>query len=162
MNKKFSKDGPYVVGVISDTHGRVRPEIVQSLENVDLILHAGDVGGPDVLETLQKLAPVAAVRGNMDYGSWTDDLPVTRRVKMGGVRIYMIHDIHDLDLDPTQTEIQVVVSGHTHRPHMEKQGGVLLLNPGSAGYGNRLNQISVAKLFIQEGGIESELIPLDI
>ena len=162
MNKENSKDGQYVLGVISDTHGRVRPEIVQPLENVDIILHAGDVGGPEVLEKLLKLAPVAAVRGNMDYGSWVDDLPVTRHLRMGGVQIYLIHDIYDLDFEPAEAGIQVIVSGHTHKSRMEKQNGVLLLNPGSAGYGNRLNQISIAKLFIREGRIQSELIELDI
>jgi putative phosphoesterase len=162
MDKASKKDGQYVLGVLSDTHGRVRPEIVQPLENVDLILHAGDVGGPEVLETLQKLAPVAAVQGNMDYGSWAEDLPLTRQLQLGGVQIYIIHDMRGLDFEPVEAGIQVIVSGHTHQPRMEKKNGLWLLNPGSAGHRNHLNRISIAKMFIQDGRIESELIELDI
>ena len=154
------------IGLISDTHipweqKDLPPQVMEIFQGVDLILHAGDVGDPDVLTTLAEIAPVVAIRGNMDYGAWADDLPTSTRLEIGGVPILIIHDLLELDLDPTKEGIQVIICGHTHRSWMEKQKDVLLMNPGSAGYRNRLNRISIAKLFIREGRPKGELIELD-
>ncbi len=122
-----------VIGVISDTHGLLRPEAVAALQGVDLILHAGDIGTPEVLQRLKEIAPVIAVRGNNDKGPWADDLPTWEVAEVGPVFIYMIHDLKEMDMKPSAAEFQVVVSGHSHKPTIEERNGVLYLNPGSAG-----------------------------
>ncbi|HEY1585618.1 MAG TPA: metallophosphoesterase family protein [Polyangia bacterium] len=121
------------VGVISDTHGLVRPEALEALAGAELIVHAGDVGGAEVLEALAKIAPVRAVRGNNDHGAWASRLPESDFVEVGGYTIYVIHDVKELDLDPAASGIAVVIAGHSHRPRNEVVGGVLYFNPGSAG-----------------------------
>ena len=121
------------VGLISDTHGLMRERALAALRGSDLIVHAGDVGTGAVLEALRALAPVVAVRGNIDKGSWTSELPATAVVEAGAARIYVLHDIHELDLDPAAAGFHMVVSGHSHQPGRTERGGVLYINPGSAG-----------------------------
>src|SRR5436305_2031772 len=118
------------IGLISDTHGLLRPEAVDALEGSDLIIHAGDVGKPEVLDALKRLAPVVAVRGNVDRGPWADALPLTAIVKPG---IYVLHDVKELDFDPSTKGYRMVVSGHSHKPSQTERGGVLYVNPGAAG-----------------------------
>jgi len=121
------------VGVISDTHGLLRPEAVAALRGVDRILHAGDVGTPDILAALKAIAPTSAVRGNVDHGVWATALPETDVVRLGAVDVYMLHDLAALDLDPVPAGLAAVISGHSHQPVAEWRRGVLFLNPGSAG-----------------------------
>jgi putative phosphoesterase len=121
------------IGVISDTHGLLRPEAEQCLAEVRHIVHAGDIGRPEVIAGLCRIAPVIAIRGNVDTGLWAESYPETRMVRLGGRSIYVVHDIHDLQLDPVADGIDVVISGHSHRPGIETIDGVLYLNPGSAG-----------------------------
>jgi putative phosphoesterase len=121
------------IGIISDTHGLVRPEAIERLADVDHIIHAGDIGRPEVVSELRKIAPVTAIRGNVDRGEWAAEYPPTALVKLGGRSIHVLHNLNELDLDPAAAGIDVVVSGHSHRPRIETVGGVLYLNPGSAG-----------------------------
>ncbi len=121
------------VGLISDTHGLLRPEAKQALSGVDLIIHAGDIGTPEVLEELRALAPVRAVRGNNDRGPWTRGLPETEALELEGASLYVLHDLNELDLDPAAGGFAAVIAGHSHRPAMDTRDGVLYINPGSAG-----------------------------
>jgi putative phosphoesterase len=121
------------IGVISDTHGLLRPEALAALEGVKRILHAGDVGDPGILDALARIAPVTAIRGNVDHGDWADALPKTTSFTAGGLRIHMIHDRNALRADPRDEGWDVVISGHSHRPRIEEAHGVLWLNPGAAG-----------------------------
>ena len=124
---------PHRIGVIADTHGLLRPEALQALRGVELIIHAGDVGGPEILEALRALAPVYAVRGNTDRGDFGRSLPQTQLVPVGGLQLYVLHELFCLDLDPEAAGLAAVIFGHSHRPHLETKDGVLYLNPGSAG-----------------------------
>jgi putative phosphoesterase len=121
------------IGLISDTHRLLRPEALRALEGSDLIIHAGDVGDPKILEELRRLAPVLAVRGNIDSGAWCADLPETEVAEAGSGLIYVLHDIKDLDLNPRAAGFAMVVSGHSHKPSKQERDGVLYVNPGSAG-----------------------------
>jgi putative phosphoesterase len=121
------------VGLISDTHGLMRDQALAALRGSDLIVHAGDVGTAAVLEALRALAPVVAVRGNVDKGSWASGLPSTAVAQAGAASIYVLHDIHELDLDPVAAGFHMVVSGHSHKAGQTERGGVLYINPGSAG-----------------------------
>lgn len=121
------------IGIISDTHGLVRAEAERALNGVNLIVHAGDVGHPDVLSKLKRIAPVFAVRGNMDTGAWAQELPRTTVVEAGGASFYILHNLSELDLRPDAAKFDFVISGHTHRAEQREDGGVLYLNPGSAG-----------------------------
>ena len=121
------------VGIISDTHGSVRPEALRALEGSELILHAGDVGSEEVLERLKLIAPVLAVRGNVDRADWADQLPMTVSVKLGEQRVWMLHDLASLDLDPVRGGFGTVIFGHSHKPVYQVKQGVAYLNPGSAG-----------------------------
>ena len=122
-----------MIGVISDTHGVLRDEAVQALRGVDLILHAGDVGAPVILEKLKGIAPVVAVKGNIDTAPWASELPATAVVELGQANIYMLHDVQALDLNPRDAGFQCVVSGHSHKPSRTERDGVVYINPGSAG-----------------------------
>ena len=148
------------IGVISDTHGLLRPEIEQQLDGCDHILHAGDIGDPSVLEKLDRIAPVAAVRGNMDYGSWSNTLPVTDMVEIAGVFFYLVHDLYHLDLDPVAAGIHVIISGHTHQAKLFNKAGVVYLNPGSAGHRRRNYPVSMAMIRIREGRIKPSIIEI--
>jgi uncharacterized protein len=121
------------IGVISDTHGLLRPEIAQRLAGVAHIVHAGDIGRPDVIDGLRRIAPVTAIKGNVDTGDWAARYPDTQLVRLGGRSIYVLHDLKELSLDPVSSGVDIVVSGHSHRQRIETIKGVLYLNPGSAG-----------------------------
>lgn len=131
-NDTSPRDGEKMkLGVLSDTHGRLRSEAVEALSGLDMIVHAGDLGGPDILETLSSIAPTVAVRGNMDYGAWARDLHDIEVVEAGEALLYVLHDLFRLDLSPSSAGFHAVISGHTHRPLAEHRNGVLFLNPGS-------------------------------
>lgn len=121
------------VGLISDTHGLIRPQVLDLLAGCERIIHAGDIGGAEVLDALSAIAPVVAVRGNNDRGAWAAMLPEWELVEAGGLSIYVLHDVAELGIRPESAGIRVVVYGHSHRPHIEQRGGVLHVNPGSAG-----------------------------
>jgi putative phosphoesterase len=150
------------IGLISDTHGLVRPAALTALAGAELIIHAGDIGKPEVLEALQTVAPVVAVRGNNDRGAWAERLPETEVVEVGMVALYVLHDVHTLDLDPAAAGFQAVISGHSHRPSIAMRQGVLYVNPGSAGPRRFTLPISVASLSIESRTIEAQLIELAI
>ena len=122
-----------LIGVISDTHGLLRPEALVALAEAEHILHAGDVGRPEILDELRKIAPVTAIRGNVDVSGECAELPATDVVELAGGLFYLVHSVHDLDINPVAAEVAVVVSGHSHKPSVETKGGVMYLNPGSAG-----------------------------
>ena len=147
------------VGVISDTHGLLRPEVAPIFEGVDLILHAGDIGNPEVLEGLRTIAPVIAVRGNNDSGGWAKRIPEVQIANAGAVSIYMLHDVKELAPEAAR-DFQVVVSGHSHRPSVATRNGVLFLNPGSAGPRRFKLPISVARLTIEGSSVRVELTEL--
>ncbi len=151
-----------IVGVISDTHGLLRKEAVNALRGVDRILHAGDVGDPSILEELATVAPVTAVRGNVDIEDWARALPETELVEIGEVSIYMLHDLGQIDLKPEAAGIQAVIYGHSHRPKIELKNGVLYFNAGSAGPRRFELPVSVGRLHIGDGKIRGELIELTI
>lgn len=136
------------IGLISDTHGLLRPEALAFLRGCDHIIHAGDICEPGVLEALATLAPVTAVRGNNDRGAWADALPVSTWLNIGEVTIHVIHDLAELDIDPAAAGVQVVVSGHSHQPLIEEREGVLFVNPGSAGPRRFRLPITLAELQI--------------
>jgi uncharacterized protein len=148
------------IGVISDTHGLLRPEALEALRGVEHILHAGDVGEPSILDALGGLAPVTAVRGNIDVGGPCADLPETEVVTLRGHTFYMLHDRHALDLDPAAAGFAAVISGHSHRPLIEWRSGVLYLNPGSAGPRRFSLPISLSVVTIRGGVLEPELMTL--
>lgn len=150
------------VGVISDTHGIVRPAAIEALRDSELIVHAGDVGAPEVLEQLRVIAPTFAVRGNVDRGAWAQFLPVTEIVEVGKVRIYILHDVSEFDVDPAAAHLSAVISGHSHRPTAEVRGGVLFLNPGSAGPRRFSLPVTVAKLRVVGKSVSHELIELAV
>ena len=151
-----------IIGVISDTHNLLRAEAVAALENVDLIIHAGDVCQQDILDELGKIAPVVAVKGNNDKGSWSDDLQVCKSFETNGVLIYIIHDIKDLKLYPAPPETKLIVYGHSHKPSITERDGVIYLNPGSAGRKRFSLPISVALLKISGSKIKTEIISLTV
>ena len=151
-----------ILGVISDTHGLLRREAVEALRGADRILHAGDIGDPEILDTLAQIAPVTAVRGNVDTESWAQALPQTEVVEIGVVSIYMLHDLGKLDLKPEAAGIHAVIYGHSHQPKIEMRKGVLYFNPGSAGPRRFQLPVSVGKLRIEDGKIKAELVELKI
>ena len=154
-------DSPAItVGVISDTHGLLRPEAVEALEGSELIVHAGDVGDASVLERLRAIAPTLAVRGNIDTGTWGRTLPMTEVVEAGELRLYMLHDLASLDLDPKAAGFAAVISGHTHRPDAVLRDGVLFLNPGSAGPRRFALPVAVARLEVAGARLSHRIIEL--
>lgn len=134
------------IGLISDTHGLLREEALRALEGSHLIIHAGDVGAPEILDALRTLAPLVAVRGNVDKGAWASALPTAAVAEAGPVLIYVLHDVNDLDLDPAAAGFRIVVSGHSHRPARDVRSGVLYLNPGSAGPRRFKLPVTIARL----------------
>jgi len=149
-----------IVGVISDTHGLLRPEAVEALRGSVHILHAGDIGDPKILDQLRKLAPVTAVRGNIDKEKWAQQLPLTEVLEVAGISIYMLHNIDDLNLKPKAAGFRVVVYGHSHHPKMEEKNGVIYFNPGSAGPRRFKLPVSVGKLVIEGSKVRGESIEL--
>ncbi|AKJ26732.1 metallophosphoesterase family protein [Caldimonas brevitalea] len=146
------------VGVISDTHGLLRPQALAALAGCRHILHGGDIGGPDILERLADIAPVSAVRGNNDRGAWAERLPEQLRLELGGVVFFMLHDL--AQLPPLPDGVQVLVSGHSHKPRLQQRDGVWWLNPGSAGPRRFTLPISVARVSVGAAGPEPRLIEL--
>jgi uncharacterized protein len=162
-----------IIGVISDTHGLLREEAVEALAGSELILHAGDVGDPAILDRLAEVAPVRAVRGNTDWGALAQMLPETEVVDLaasdgvageddGGPLVYLLHDLDRLDLDPVAAGFRMVITGHTHRPVWEERGGVMYLNPGSAGPRRSGLPVSVARLRVDRGQVEVEMERLEV
>jgi uncharacterized protein len=149
------------VGVISDTHGLLRPAALAALAGCDLIIHAGDVGRPEILDALWAIAPVTAVRGNVDYGPWADALPLTEVAAAGQHLLYVLHDLEQLAIDPAAAGFAAVISGHSHQPLLERRKGVLYLNPGSAGPRRFSLPVSLARLQATGAGLQGELISLD-
>lgn len=154
-------DAPGSFPVISDTHGLLRPELLDRLDGAPFILHAGDIDRPDVLAALQEIAPTVVVRGNVDRGDFGDRIPWTEVVDVGGHLIYMRHIIQDLDIDPAAAGFEMVISGHSHRPGIEETDGVTYLNPGSIGPRRFSLPISMATVSVTEGGLIPELVTLD-
>jgi uncharacterized protein len=151
-----------VVGVISDTHGLLRPEAMEALRGSEHIIHAGDVGSPEILAALSAIAPLTAIRGNVDKGAWARKLPETEVLELGGVSIYVMHDLAQLDLKPRAAGFSVVVSGHSHVPKQETRDGVLYFNPGSAGPRRFKLPVSIGKLVLQDGSVRGELLALRV
>lgn len=149
------------IGLISDTHGLLRQEAVEALRSSDLIIHAGDVGKPEILDALRALAPVVAVRGNVDTADWAQVLPETAVAQAAGVTIYVLHDVNALDLNPLAAGFQVVVSGHSHKPGSYDRDGVLYINPGSAGPRRFQLPVTVARLNVERSPYEVAFLDLD-
>jgi putative phosphoesterase len=147
-----------ILGLISDTHGLLRPAALLAMGGADLIIHAGDVGDPRILDQLEKLAPVVAVRGNIDTAIWAKRLPVTAVADAGGVKIYILHSIADLDLAPSAAGFSIVVSGHSHKPVQAQRDGVTYINPGSAGPRRFNLPITVARLDLNRRPWKADLI----
>jgi putative phosphoesterase len=151
---------PKIIGLISDTHGLLRPQALRALEGSDLIIHAGDVGDPEILEALKTLAPVFAVRGNVDTDPWALSLPETEVIETHVATIYVLHDVHALGLDPLAAGFHIVVSGHSHKPARTEHGSVLFLNPGSAGPRRFDLPVTVARLDLSQNPWEVKFIDL--
>ena len=150
------------VGLLSDTHGLLRPEAVKFLRGSDFIVHAGDIGDPAVLETLRALAPVTAVRGNNDRDSWARGIAETEVLQVGEVFIHVLHYLAQLDVDPAAAGFQIVVSGHSHQPRIEERGGVLYVNPGSCGPRRFKLPVAVAELSVSGKSVKAKLVELDL
>jgi uncharacterized protein len=148
------------IGVISDTHGLLRPEAVELLRGVDHIVHAGDIGRPEVLQALRAIAPVTAVRGNVDRGPWCEDIPETQTVKLGAIRVHVLHNLADLDIDPAAEGVGLVVSGHSHQPRVEVRAGVTYLNPGSAGPRRFKLPIAAAEVALRGKSLTPRIVEL--
>ena len=153
---------PSRIGLISDTHGLLRPEALEALRDSELILHAGDVGKPEILTALRKLAPVTAVRGNVDGGAWARKLPLSEVVEVDGMSIYMLHILEKLDLKPEAAGFSAVIYGHSHVPKIEKKNDVLYFNPGSAGPRRFKLPITVGKLIVDAKKLHAEIIELAV
>lgn len=147
-----------IIGVISDTHGLLRPEAVKLLAGSDHIIHAGDLGSPDIVPALERIAPVTAIRGNIDRQAWARRFPETDVVELAGVLIYTVHDVHALDLNPKAAGFAAVISGHSHQPKQEIRDGVLYLNPGSAGPRRFTLPVTVGRLRIDQGQLQAEIL----
>ena len=153
---------PILIGVISDTHGLLRREALDALRGSDHIIHAGDVGAPEILDKLRDIAPMTAVRGNVDQGDWAGELPETDVLESGGILIYVLHDLQQLDLKPVGAGVAVVVSGHSHVPKQEMRDGVLYFNPGSAGPRRFKLPLSIGKLIVEGGVVRGEVLQLRV
>jgi uncharacterized protein len=151
-----------LVGIISDTHGLLRPEALQALTGVDVIVHAGDVGQPEVLSQLKRIAPVFAVRGNVDTQAWAQELPLKAVVEVDGASFYVLHDLQELDLRPETVKFDFVISGHTHKVEQSERQGVLYLNPGSAGPRRFHLPVTLALLNLAKKPWKAEIVELSV
>lgn len=151
-----------IIGVISDTHGLLRPEALELLRGSEHIIHAGDIGSPDIIPALEKIAPATYIRGNVDIQPWARRFAETEVVELAGVHIYVIHDLNALDLNPKAAGFAAVISGHSHQPKQQMKDGVLYFNPGSAGPRRFKLPISVGRLQILNGGIEAKILDLPL
>ena len=150
------------VGVISDTHGLLRPEAIDALRGSDAIVHAGDVGDAQIIAELKRIAPLTVVRGNIDTSAWSRKLPETNVLEVGGLALYVLHNVQDLDVDPAAAGFAAVIFGHSHQPLIEWRKGVLFFNPGSAGPRRFRLPISVGRLIVKEGKLKPEVIELQV
>jgi uncharacterized protein len=150
-----------IIGVISDTHGLLRPEALAALRGSERIIHAGDIGDPQILDKLAAIAPLTAVRGNVDHGPWAQRLPATNVLEIGELSIYVLHRLQDLDLKPEAAKFAAVVYGHSHVPKQELKNGVLYFNPGSAGPRRFKLPVSMGRLLLTEGKLESAIVKLE-
>lgn len=148
------------VGLISDTHGLLRPEALAWLQGSDFIIHAGDIGDPAILEQLAAIAPLTAVRGNNDNAPWGRSLPESAELQVGGLRLQVLHDLAELGVDPRAAGIAAVITGHSHQPHIEDRNGVLFVNPGSAGPRRFRLPIAAGELRITEGQVQAHTVVL--
>jgi uncharacterized protein len=148
------------IGVISDTHGLLRPEALVALRESDYIIHAGDIGGPDILKKLATIAPVTAIRGNVDREAWARKIPVNDVLEVGGVSIYVLHKLAELDLKPEAAGFAVVVYGHSHVPKQEMKNGVLYFNPGSAGPRRFRLPVTIGRLKVRDGKVSGEIVEI--
>lgn len=160
MTTKIEAKENFIIGVISDTHGHVPAAVPKAFNNADLIIHAGDIGDQKVLDQLSKIAPVVAVRGNMDFGKWSRRLPEAEIIKIGQITLYVLHIANRLDADPVKSGFNAVISGHTHRPDIYEQNGVTYLNPGSASYPKFGSPGSAALIHIEQDRFGVKLIRL--
>ena len=150
-----------LIGVISDTHGLLRPEALTALDGSDYIIHAGDIGDPMILNKLAEIGPLTAIRGNVDREAWARKMPATNVLEVGGISIYVLHNLQDLDLNPEVAGFAVVISGHSHVPKQEERNGVLYFNPGSAGPRRFRLPVSVGRLRIEAGKVDAKLLILE-
>jgi len=150
------------IGIISDTHGLLRPEAVAALRGSNYIIHAGDIGERDILKKLAQVAPVTAVRGNVDIDAWARKIPATSVFEVGGVSLYVLHMLQDLDLKPEAAGFAAVLYGHSHAPKQEVRNGVLYFNPGSAGPRRFQLPVSVGRLMIRDGKVTGEILDLKV
>ena len=151
------------IGLIADTHGLLRPEALAALKGSDLILHAGDIGDPGIIAALGRIAPVTAIRGNVDRGAWAQSFPATEVAEVvPGVLVYMLHDVGALDLDPAAAGFAAVMSGHSHKPGFRWKDGVLYVNPGSAGPRRFSLPVSVGRLLVEAGALSVEIVELGV
>jgi len=149
-----------IVGVISDTHGLLRPEAIEALAGADHILHAGDVGDPGILDRLRAIAPLTAIRGNVDVSGICSTLPATEAVELGSRLFYLVHSVHDLGINPGVAGVAVVVSGHSHRPEVQERAGVIYLNPGSAGPRRFDLPVTIATVTLADGTVRAQIVTL--
>ena len=149
------------IGLISDTHGLLRPEAVEFLKGCELIIHCGDICDPEVLQKLSAIAPVRAVRGNNDQGAWAEALPESAIIGIGDIHAYVIHDIAQIDIDPAASAVAVVLSGHSHRPGIEHRNGIAYVNPGSAGPRRFKLPICIGELMVEGGRVIPRIVALD-
>jgi len=152
--------GVTTIGLISDTHGLLRPEALDALRGAGHIIHAGDIGSPDILDALRAIAPVTAIRGNVDTAAWAATLPETEMVEFETAILYVIHDVNQIDLDPAAAGFRAVISGHSHSPSVEVRRGVHYINPGSAGPRRFRLPVTVARLRLSGDEIETEIVHL--
>ncbi len=162
MSINLGQEKPRLIGVISDTHGLIRPEALRALKGADLVIHAGDIGKVEVIETLQSISPVVAIRGNVDHGEWARSLPETEVVEVEQALIYVIHDLNTLDIDPAKSGFCAVISGHSHQPTITHHNGVMFVNPGSAGPRRFRLPVAVVRLQINGSSIHSEIVELEV
>jgi hypothetical protein len=149
-----------IIGIISDTHGLLRPEAVELLRGSEHIIHAGDIGSPEIIPELRKIAPITAIRGNVDTQAWAQSFAETEVVELDGVDLYIIHDANALDLNPQAAGFAAVISGHSHQPKQEVKNGVLYFNPGSAGPRRFKLPISVGRLVIADGNLNGQILEI--
>jgi uncharacterized protein len=145
------------IGLISDTHGLLRPEALQALAGVEHIIHAGDIGAPEIIAALRNIAPVDAVRGNNDKGAWAAKIPLSLALELGGVGIHVLHDVKEIDLDPGAAGFRAVIAGHSHKPQVTERDGVLFVNPGSAGPRRFSLPVTIGYLTVAPGSASAEI-----
>jgi len=162
VTARHTKGKQQRIGLISDTHGLVRPEALEALRDSDLLIHAGDIGKPDVLAALKRIAPLIAIRGNIDTAPWAKRLTETKRMTVGTIKLYIIHNLKELEFNPAARGFRLVISGHSHKPLIATRDNVLFVNPGSAGPRRFKLPISVARLFVQGDTFDAEIIELAI